>query len=278
MIDFNRVFKITTSSVVKRVIIISNFSSQKKFNLPGLIMGKKSKHTPPKQIRVDVANLESLMDTIIAEYMQTTLVPGGIVVIGPRMSSDGSESISLKPLTNLDVGCPQNFSDFISSATASGQAMKPRTAFAWWARSRIRYSCSTITATFVRYMVPYMKTIGLTEIRSLTTGYNIRMDDLEMYSLGFSPNKTHAIVLKRPLDFLSSVEIVEALYPLPELRPHCPHNVLKCRESGVIVDITLGQFLGTMKPYIFKSVDDYFSQIPGEVLYFEKCDEMAIDE
>jgi len=30
-------------------------------------MGKKSKHAPPKQIRVDVANLESLLDTIIAE-------------------------------------------------------------------------------------------------------------------------------------------------------------------------------------------------------------------
>ena len=154
--------------------------------------------------------------------------------------------------------------------------MKPSAAFAWWARSRIRYSCSTITATFVRYMVPYMKTIGLTEIRSLTTGCNIRMDDLEIYSLGFTPNKTHAIALKYALDSLSRVDMVEALLPSPE--PHCSHNVLKCRESGVLVDITLGQFLGTMKPYIFKSVDDYFSQIPGQVLYFQKTDEMSIDE
>ena len=242
-------------------------------------MGKKSKRTPPTQIRVDVATLESLMDTIIAEYMQTTLVPGGTVVIGPRMSSDGSESISLKPLTNFSVGCPQNFSDFISSATASGQAMKPSTAFAWWARSRLRYSCSTITATFVRYMVPYMKTIGLTEIRSLTTGCNIRMNDLEVYSLGLIPTKSHAIVLKNALDSLSRVEIVEALLPLSPNRPqHCQHNVLKCRESGILIDITLGQFLGTMEPYTFKSVDEYFSQIPGQVLYFEKTHEISIDE
>ena len=241
-------------------------------------MGKKSKRTPPTHVRVEVATLEYLMDTIIAEYMQTTLVPGGTVVIGPRMSSDGSESISLKSHTNFSVGCPQNLSDFISSATASGQVMKPSTALAWWARSRLRYSCSTITTTFVRYMVPYMKTIGLTEIRSLTTGCNIRMDDLEVFSLGFSPNESHAIVLKNALDSLSKVEIVENLLTSPNLPPLCHHNVLKCRESGILIDITLGQFLGTMEPHTFKSVDEYFSQIPGQVLYFEKTGEISIDE
>jgi len=101
------------------------------------------------------------------------------------------------------------------------------------------------------------------------------MGDLEIFSLGFSPNKTHAIELKyAPISRLFSLPIVEIV----EAPVHCSHNVLKCRESGVIVDITLGQFLGTMKPYIFKSVDEYFSQIPGQVLYFEKTNEMAIDE
>ena len=238
-------------------------------------MGKKAKNTP-KQVHIDTT-FEFLLDTIIAEYMQTTIVPAGKVESGPQTTSEGYESICLKPLCHFQAGCPQNFSDFVSSATASGHKMKPGTAFAWWARSRLRYSCSTITATFVRFMVPYMKNIGLTELRSLTTTCTrtrIRMDDLEIFSLGFSPNKTHALVLRYPL--LSSItEIVEAKMGIP---PHCSHNVLKCRKSGIVIDITLGQFLGTMKPYIFNDTDQFFSQVPGKIIYFHKTKEEDIDE
>ena len=55
-------------------------------------------------------------------------------------------------------------------------------------------------------------------------------------------------------------------------------NVLKCRKSGIVIDITLGQFLGTMKPYVFNNTDQFFSQVPGEIIYFHKTKEEDIDE
>jgi len=184
--------------------------------------------------------------------MQTTLVPGGIVVIGPRMSSDGSESISMTPLTNLDVDCPQNFSDFISSATASGKAMKPRsTAFAWWARSRIRYSCSTKTATFVRYMVPayednwsHRDSIADNWVQYYSDGRSRNV------SLGFSPIKymlsswnAHCIFyqvsksLKLFIHYRNSAHTALIMY-WNEMPWEWSHR-----------RYTLGPFLGTMKPY-----------------------------
>lgn len=241
-------------------------------------MGKKSR-TSPKDVRLNITSFESLLDNIIAEYMQTTLVPGGKVESSPQATSEGYESICLRAICHFEEDCPQNFSDFMSSATASGHAMEPCIAFPWWARSRLRYSCSTIAATFVRFIVPYMKKKGLYELRSLTIGQDLRMDNLEIYTLLFIPNKTHAIVLRMPLNFASKTEIVEALMPSMQGTPQCcSHNVLKCRESGVIIDVTLGQFLGTMKPYIFNDNDHFFSQIPGDIVSFRPTSAEAIDE
>ena len=239
-------------------------------------MGKKFKSlaTKPMSSPKDLI-VETLVDTIIAEYIQTSTVPGGIVRSAPRTMSDGRELICLWARCPWEKGCPQNFSDFISSMATSGIAMKPSTAFPWWSRSRLRYSCSTIAATIVRYMVPHMKTIGLSELRSQSTDQNLHMNNLECFSLGFIPDKTHAIELWHPCLPLRT-EVVESLMP-ESFPPHCSHNVLKCRETGIIIDATLGQFLGTMSSYIFLDTDQFFSQVPGKVLYFVKTGEECID-
>lgn len=240
-------------------------------------MGKKSR-TSAKDVCLNITSLESLLDKIIAEYMQTTMVPGGKIEIHPQATSEGYESIGLRSLCHFQKDCPQNFSDFMSSATTSGHAMEPHIAFPWWARSRLRYSCATISTALVRFIVPYMKKRGVDELRSLTTGQDLRMGDLEIYTLGFIPNNTHALMLRDPINFSSKTEIVESLMPSMGGPQHCSHNVLKCRESGVIIDVTLGQFLGTMKPYIFNDVDQFFSQIPGEIVSFCQTSTKAIDE
>lgn len=217
--------------------------------------------------------LEYLLDVIIYEYMQTPLVAGGKVLLSPVMSPEGHETITLEPLCDFQPGCPKNFHQFLASAVAA-TGHNTFAAFSWWARSRLRYSCSTIVATFARFMVPYMKANGITEMYSSTVGFTIRLEDLEIFSLGFRPGKTHAIALKHP--FLATrTEFVEAQLGLPL---HCPHNVLRCRNSGVVIDCSLGQFMGTTKAYVFHNAASFLSSVPGDILFFQKTDTTSIDE
>jgi len=229
-------------------------------------MGKKNKAKPREQ--KEEVNIETfgslLLDTIISEYIQVTTVPSGKVQSGPEITSEGYESLRLNALCHFENGCPHNFGEFLVSATESGHPMKPNIAFAWWCRSRLRYSCSTIVATFTRFMVPYLKERRMEELTYLA-GQTIRMDDLEIFSLSFKPRKTHALVLNTFLG--QRTEIIEALNGFSS---SCSHNVLRCKKTGIIIDITLGQFLGTMKPYIFQDEDQFFRHVPGEVVYFFK--------
>ena len=229
----------------------------------------------PKLARTHVVE-ETLLDVIISEYMQVSLVPGGRVESRPTRTNDACESLCLKPLCHFQPGCPQNFGDFLSFARVDGYEMKPEdSAFAWWARSRLRYSCSTIAAAFVRHIVPDMKkNTGVAELRT-ATGEIIQLDQLEIFSLGFIPNKTHSLVLKKSLFEAPRTEVIEALSGNPL---HCSHNVLRCLKSGIIIDITMGEFLGTMKPYIFNNTKQFFSLVPGKIIYFEKTSENDINE
>jgi len=78
-------------------------------------------------------------------------------------------------------------------------------------------------------LVPQMKKIGVTELHSMTTGGTIKMADLEIYSLSFVPNETHAIEMKYPLNGPPSrTEIVEAIQGDSQL---CSHNVLDHERS-----------------------------------------------
>jgi len=239
-------------------------------------MGKKSKCRRQKEAIQDAIQiysnlqLEYLLSTIISEYMQTTTVPAGIVKSEPKLTSEGYEIMCLKPLCHFQKGCPQNFQDFFASATSKHYVTERDIAFSWWSRSRLRYSCSTIAATLVRFLIPYMKANGTTELYSQSMGTNIQMGDLEIFTLSFIPEQTHGFKM---VDSYEKIELVEATI---EFR--CYHNVLKCKKSGIIIDCTLGQFTGKMKPYLFKKVEDFFSEIPGKVTTFVKTNENAIDE
>jgi len=241
-------------------------------NIPNVNLAVKSSGSL-KRGYIHVDSLETLLDTILSEYIQICTVPAGKVQSEPVTSAEGCESLCLMSLRPFDQGCPRNLCDFITSATEGGHQIEPETAFAWWARSRIRYSCSTITAAFVKHMVPYMKRMGLTELRT-TINQTIRLADLEIFSLGFIPNKTHSFVLNH--GFTSTTEKVEALQE--GTCRYCSHNVLKCRKSGIVIDPTLGQFLGVMNPFVFSNKDQLFSLVPGTYLFFKKTSEIAIDD
>ncbi len=226
-------------------------------------------------------SLECLMDTILAEYVQVSTVPSGEIINPPTSHSFENnnclydESITLRPLCHYETGCPRNLNEFLISAKKYN--MKPKEALSWYARSRLRYSCSTVTATLVRYLIPAMMKMGISDLYSQTLDRRIPITDIKIYTLMFVPQKTHAVHLTYSTPIPpSTTDIVEAR--IPSNKDPCSHNVLKCHKSGVILDITLGQFMGEMSTYIFGDEECYISSFPGKVKTFYLTDESAINQ
>jgi hypothetical protein len=140
--------------------------------------------------------------------------------------------------------------------------MDAKEALPWYARARMRYSCSTLAAGFVKFLVSELDKAGISELKSSTTGDLVRLSDLEIYTLMFCPAKQHAIEMVHPLIGTRLVEIVEP----KAYGGLCSHNMLRCRRTEIIVDLALGQFTGCLQAFVFRNMDEYISHIPGEVI------------
>ena len=113
--------------------------------------------------------------------------------------------------------------------------------------------------------------------RTLTTSTLKRMvplSDLEIQTILFFSEKQYALKLVRPL-MIDHVEVVEALSGYP---PHCNHNAIKCHKTGVMIDLSLGQYIGSMSPIVFINEDAFAAAIPGEVGRISPCPKKDIDE
>lgn len=240
------------------------------FSTVALTMGKKTKGKSTPHL-VEAPTIESLLDVIISEYIQVCTVPSGKLLRGPYITTEGHESIDLAALCHYERGCPQNLFDFV--ATSGNKSISPETAYSWWARSRLRYSCSTIVVSFVRFFVAHLKTEGVHEL-SFSSGQTLRLADLEVFTLFFGCPKRHRLVLS---SFMKRTEFVEMAINDDNDPPICTHNMLKCSRTGIIIDITIGQFLGTVKPYVFKDTGEYFSHVPGKVVSFHKTPKEDVD-
>lgn len=215
--------------------------------------------------------LERALFYVVSEYKQITTVPSGYA-IGGIARRDGIDNIPLNPSCQYEGHCPVNFSEFFHSAAKYG-INKPEDAFPWYCRSRLRYSCATLIAGFLEFGLKELKSKGMQELWSTTLSRSIQVTDLVAYSVRFIPEKQHAIVLRRLMGI--NCEIVEALYDDP---PHCDHSVLCCKHSGVVVDLSLGQFTGQMIPRVFPSVEVFLALIPGKILAHFAYTKDAIDE
>jgi hypothetical protein len=223
----------------------------------------------------NISSLEALLETILVEYLQVNTVPSGRMVGGPEIVNKDTSKIYVTPLCHYENGCPLNLSEFIKTATSRGTKKLTRDeAFQWWARTRLRYCCSTLCCSFIKVLVPFLHQHGIFQLPSLTLGQkDVRLENLEMLSVAFLPPTTHQIVLKYPVLIPMRTESVEPLQGNP---PHCSHNVLRCRQTGIVVDMALGQFLGTVQPYIFSSMDDFIQHVPGKVMAYDKTSERDI--
>lgn len=210
-------------------------------------------------------SFEVLLAHIIAEYQQVSTVPSGLVLQSPSTTSNGISTLKVKPLCFYEHGCPRNFGDFCVDGIPEAIL------FSWHVRCRIRYSCSTLVTALARFIAPKLKKMGLEKMYSTSIDRMIDTSTLEIYTVLFTPNKQHALELLTPFGGFRT-EVVEFG------APRCSHNALKCRETGVVVDLSLGQFTGKMIPRVFKNENEWTAAIPGQVMAVCKTDESAIQD
>ena len=220
-----------------------------------------------------VESLEDLLIQIIANYQQVSTVPSGLILRNPYTNSDGGTSLHLFPLCSYEIGYPKNFGEFYSGKDSQKKhSMTKGEAFAWFARSRLRYSCSTLVSAFSKFLIPKLKEKGVSSLYSKTIDEKIDLSNLEIYEVTFTPTYQHTVELD--LGFMKRAELVE---PLME-DGLCHHTVLKCSLTGAIVDLTLGQFTGTVAPYVFPSLGSFISVVPGHSVETHPCSEESIQQ
>jgi len=215
------------------------------------------------------SSLEILLFHIISEYTQVSNVPSGRV-IGKVIREDDMDVLPLRGFAQYERGCPVNLMEFSKSAAEHG-ITKSHEAMQWYSRSRLRYSCATLVAGFLRFGIPELNARGITELYSTTLGSTVVLSELVSYSVRFIPDKRHAFQLLPPL----RREVVELQFGTPL---HCDHSVLLCQQTGVVVDLSLGQFTGEMKPNVFASLSDFRKHLPGRVIDHFRYEKQAIDE
>lgn len=217
--------------------------------------------TPSKEAN-STPSLEELLAHVIVEYQLVTITPSGVVLQDASTISNEMPSLRVKPLCAFETGFPLNFEEFYIDGVT------PATLFPWFVRTRLRYSCSTVS--FARFIVPKLKKLGLERIHSSTINQAVNTKTFEIYTALFTPRKQHALELVSWLG--DRTEVVEAFFGVQ----CCNHNALKCHDIGIVIDLALGQFTGTMAPYVFKDEKEWIAEIPGGVIHVFKTEETDI--
>lgn len=222
-----------------------------------------------------IESLEDLLNHVISEYQQVATVPSGIVKGNPYKADTGGTALNLIPKCAFEVGYPRTFGEFYSGQAPNEKkihTMSKSEAFAWFSRSRLRYSCSTVVASFARFLIPKLKKKGTSSLYSKTLDQYLDLGYLEIYEVGFAPTHQHTLVFERGV--MKLPELVEPLI----MDGLCHHTILKCSATGAIVDMTLGQFTGTVTPRVFKNTASFVSAIPGTRVGLFPCSEESIQQ
>lgn len=216
---------------------------------------------------LEIESLEDLLCHIIQEYQQVSTVPSGSILGNPYKQYDNSICLRLKPACFYEAGCPKNFGEFFSGpANRKKHSMNKADAFGWFSRSRLRYSCSTLTTKVNCILIPMLEEMGITSLYSKTLQRSMDLSKFVISEVFFKPRNVHCLELAR-------IETVEQL-----VEGYCHHNFLQCRETGCIIDLTMGQFTGDMTPCIYQSQDEFKAALPGEVALMRLCLQEDIDQ
>lgn len=178
----------------------------------------------------------------------------------------GTETcISLVPSTMHERGCPRNFNEFyIKAKSLDGMGTK-REAFAWYCRSRLHYSCSTVCVTFTEFVIPelHKRDIKTLHISAQLNGNgHVHLDKINVKGIHFSPEdgKVHCLRLTYFTGHETKAPVECGSHPL-----QCSHNALQCQDTGMVFDATIGQLSAIMPPSVFSSLDQYKAEFKGVI-------------
>ncbi|KAJ1445681.1 hypothetical protein M885DRAFT_549181 [Pelagophyceae sp. CCMP2097] len=200
------------------------------------------------------------------------------------------------PRAANQAGCPQSFGEFLARGVFG---VSDADAFRWYARMRLRYSCSSLSVTFALFVVPELERVGIREL-ALPWGGALRLRGLRVMEVAMAPTApAHVIELsfrpseifadkgldaaqalegeklvtaqmsKHPqLERIGPDEFVEAQHveTLLENPPRLSHNMLRCPDTGVCVDFSLGQYAGAMNPGVYRDKSAFARMLPSQVL------------
>ena len=131
-----------------------------------------------------------LFGQILAVWHSVNTIPSGVL----RRAPSASVCTVGPPRSGFQAGCPRSFGEFLSRGAFG---VSEADAFAWYSRMKLRYSCSSLSCTFVSFVVPELERAGIREM-TLPWGGTLHLTNLRVVEVAMDPNlQTHAIELSR---------------------------------------------------------------------------------
>jgi hypothetical protein len=223
--------------------------------------------------------LEDLANRVVVEGQQVGTLDTGFfasaVIPHFLLTEHGREvahMVQLEPCYRyFDPDCPRSFGAVAISARKVGLPMTK--ALSFYTKSRLRYSCMTTIYQFLDGVVPQLRdNLGITELPvSSTLKRSVALEDFEHNEIYYVPNEKHAIMHT----IENNVRIIDTIEKFRYGNFAC-HSILVSDKTGVILDLTMGQITGTMRPAVFTTMDEYKAGFPGQILkVFKPEDDMG---
>jgi hypothetical protein len=240
---------------------------------------------------------ELILGQMLAVWQSVNTIPTGFMRCAPS-----ARSITVgPPKSGFQQGVPRSFGEFYDHGVFGTSEAE---AFAWYARMKLRYSCSSLSCTFACFVIPELIRAGINKMW-LPQGGRVRFSDLEVIEVKAAlPHRRHVIELSRKV----SEEVAERLrlnhltpgaagvaevereltrsltvyyeckftgkgdgefchQEVVECGDHLSHNLLRCKETGTLIDFSLGQFIGAMNAGVYTDQSAFIRLLPTDEVY-----------
>ncbi|KAJ1415475.1 hypothetical protein B484DRAFT_434729 [Ochromonadaceae sp. CCMP2298] len=182
--------------------------------------------------------------------------------------SDEGSSLRIDVIEGYPPTCPKTFQAFVEAQKTS---MSTSRLAQWYTRYKLYWSCSSLCCNFVRYLVPELERIGVSQLCS--SAGTLLLRDLAVYNIVYAALRapaTHTITSVYPKHPTCGVSLPDREDIIECSRNGISvHNILVCTASGVVVDLSGGQFTGSMEqPCAYPDLAAYFASgtLPGKKL------------
>lgn len=209
-------------------------------------------------------------------YKVDPMVPKGIPTF-EEFRSDTGLTLKIVGESVINDSKFTNFQGFADSAKPIGLSVDRL--LDWFTRLRLMYSCSSLTATFIKFIAPELIKNGITKLQS-TDGIIIDIDSLIAYTISCEQPD---ISKKHNFHFINKKNFASSFCPIEtNTQKIITHQVLICMKTKAVIDFSLGQFTGNInQSHYYSSVEDMINKnvFPGKVisvdlLPLKNCDQI----